>query len=53
MPEVQKWSQESLEFKVILNYSRSFRPAWDSWEPISSEQNLAIKEPGYREVMET
>lgn len=38
-PGLRKWSQEGQEFKVILSYFMSSRPAWGTQDPVLKKQN--------------
>lgn len=38
-PGLRKWSQEEQEFRVILSYFVSSRPAWGTQHPVLKKQN--------------
>ena len=39
IPVLGRWKQKDWEFKAILGYIVSMRPAWDLWKPVSQNQN--------------
>lgn len=45
-PALRRWGQrrEDQEFKVTLNYIKSFRPTWATGDPVSKiEQGLELR----------